>query len=161
MADLRTLQHYLTAGIPVENAGHGRGTLAGLPYNRLGEAVRAHVQFPKDKDQYGIHEDHYALEHVTPVLYSLGDRINEVMELPEWKAVPESMSSLNQMAALIDKIRSMGIALGLPHGSYIVRSAWEAQPPSTEPEPVQAVATPTPALRKKSVTAPYQGDLFA
>lgn len=160
MADLKVLQHYLTCAVPVEVEcpGHGRGTLVGLPFGRMGEAVRATVHFhEKDPDW---NEDIYDLEKVTPVLYFLSDRINEVMETPEWKALPDTMASLSQMAALVDKIRSMGIALGLPRDSYIVRNAWEAQPSNVEPNPAQPAST-IPVLRKKSATAPQQGNLFS
>ncbi|MBF9140817.1 hypothetical protein [Hymenobacter properus] len=121
MADLRTLSLYLPHHTTVEAPGLGRGLLHGLPSHHIGDGGQlASVRFDREGSDF---PDWYELERVKPVLYSSDDK-DELLK-PfiynglSFSAYQLTAKKLEQMAAIVDYCRALGIALNLSPDQYI------------------------------------------
>ena len=124
---LLTLAPYLPHDTVVEHPLHGRGVLVGLPATQVGEcAPVANVRF--DNRQGSSFPDWYELASVKPVLYDIQDWL-VAATVPGAPKVPDchmrlpqrSAEDIQAMAAYIDWLRALGIALNLPESSYCRR----------------------------------------
>ena len=117
-----TLAPYLAAGIEVESAAHGRGVLVGLPYSQKWECAQAEVRF---EGSMAFNWDVYQLDKLKPVLWHADDYLEAIDavagKLPmHWQTLCLAPAEdLEEMAAVVDAARALGIALNLPAGSYI------------------------------------------